>query len=99
MRRRLKRIESELKRWKQLIPQTTTSRKQRNSYRFDFREFTALTSYFKETLQMVPLIASKLNVAVKDLREFLEKNRETLNGTAELQLANEFIAASEGVKY
>jgi tubulin-specific chaperone A len=52
----------------------------------------------QETLQMVPLVTQKLQTAVKDLRDFIEKNQEIVGGTTELTQAQEYLAASEGVK-
>ncbi|KAI6175003.1 Tubulin-specific chaperone A [Aphelenchoides bicaudatus] len=52
----------------------------------------------QETLQMIPLVSQKLHSAVKDLQDFLAKNAEVLEGTGELQQAQEHIAASEAIK-
>jgi hypothetical protein len=47
---------------------------------------------------MIPLVTQKLYSAVKDLQDFLAKNADAVEGTSELQLAREHIAASEAVK-
>ncbi|KAI6204023.1 Tubulin-specific chaperone A [Aphelenchoides besseyi] len=52
----------------------------------------------QETLQMVPLVAQKLQIAREALREFIEKNADAVAGTSELSLAEEHLTASEQVK-
>ncbi|KAI6218631.1 Tubulin-specific chaperone A [Aphelenchoides fujianensis] len=52
----------------------------------------------QETLQMVPLVTQKLQIAKEALREFLDKNAEAVAGTAELTTAEEHLTASEAVK-
>ncbi|KAI6208742.1 Tubulin-specific chaperone A [Aphelenchoides besseyi] len=52
----------------------------------------------QETLQMVPLVAQKLQIAREALREFIEKNADAVAGTPELSMAEEHLTASEQVK-
>ncbi|CAD5208500.1 unnamed protein product [Bursaphelenchus xylophilus] len=59
-------------------------------------ELKKMDEAYRETLQMVPVVERKIRTARDELVSYIKENADSVNGSGELELANEQIQAAAG---